>query len=53
VQELERSEGLKCVSIVTLAGLIEALSQPTDGRPRVSAVQLAALREYRERFGAT
>ena len=53
VQELERSEGLKCVSIVTLAGLIEALSQPTDGRPRVSAGQLAALREYRERFGAT
>lgn len=53
VQELERSEGLKCVSIVTLAGLIEALSQPTDGRPRISASQLAALREYRERFGAT
>lgn len=53
VQELERSEGLKCVSIVTLAGLIEALSQPTDGRPRISAVQLAALREYRDRFGAT
>ena len=52
VEELERSEGVRCVSIVTLAGLIEALSQPPDGRARISAGQLAALREYQQRFGA-
>ncbi len=52
VQELERSEGVICVSIVTLAGLIEALSQPPDGRARISAGQLAALRDYQRRFGA-
>ena len=52
VQELERSEGLRCVSIVTLAELIEALSQPPDGRARISAAQLAALCEYQRKFGA-
>jgi len=52
VQELERSEGVRCVSIVTLAELIEALSQPPDGRVRISDGQLAALREYQRRFGA-
>ena len=53
VQELERSEGLRCVSIVTLAELIEALSQPHDGRARISAVHLGALREYQRKFGAS
>src|SRR5437588_49489 len=37
---------------VTLAELIEALSQPPDGRARISDGQLAALREYQRRFGA-
>jgi orotate phosphoribosyltransferase len=50
VQELER-QGLACVSIVTLADLIEALSQPADGRARISAEQITALRAYRQRFG--
>src|SRR5215471_19065173 len=31
VQEVEQSEGLRCVSIITLANLIEALTQPPDG----------------------
>lgn len=53
VQELERSEGLRCVSIVTLAELIEALSQAPDGRGRIPAADLAALREYQQRFGAS
>src|SRR5215472_13722690 len=51
VQELESREGLKCVSVVTLSGLIEALSRATDGSPRISAEQLAALSAYRARYG--
>jgi orotate phosphoribosyltransferase len=52
VQELEQQQGLECVSIVTLADLIEALSRPADGRARISAEQLTALRAYRERYAA-
>ena len=51
VQELERAQGLKCVSIVTLADLIEALSRVTDGPARISAEQLTSLEAYRQRFG--
>jgi orotate phosphoribosyltransferase len=53
VQEVEREHGLQCVSIVTLADLIETLSQGSDGRVRISAEQLTALRAYRERYGVT
>jgi orotate phosphoribosyltransferase len=53
VQELERDQGLKCVSIVTLSDLIEALSRPVSGPQRISAEQLAALKAYRARYGAT
>ena len=52
VQELEQKQGLQCVSIVTLAELIEALSRPPDGRARISAEQLTALRAYQQRYGA-
>ncbi|MGH8306442.1 MAG: orotate phosphoribosyltransferase, partial [Steroidobacteraceae bacterium] len=52
VQEVERDEGLKCVSIVTLAELVEALSRPADGAERVSAEQLTALSAYQARYGA-
>ena len=52
VQEVERTYGLRCVSIVTLADLIEALSQPPDGRVRISDEQLTALRAYQARYGA-
>ena len=52
VQEVEQSHGLKCVSIVTLAELIEALSSPADGHSRISAEQLTSLKAYRERYGA-
>jgi orotate phosphoribosyltransferase len=51
VQELEQ-QGLKCVSIVTLDELIEALSRPADGRARISDEQLTSLRAYRQRYGA-
>jgi orotate phosphoribosyltransferase len=50
VEELEQ-QGLKCVSIVTLDELIEALSRPADGRARISDEQLTALRAYRQRYG--
>jgi orotate phosphoribosyltransferase len=50
VQELERAFGLRCVSIVTLADLIEALERPPDGRVRISDEQLTALRAYRQRY---
>ena len=52
VQELESRENLKCVSVVTLSDLIEALSRSTGGKPRVSAEQLTALNAYRARYGA-
>ncbi|HKD54559.1 MAG TPA: orotate phosphoribosyltransferase [Steroidobacteraceae bacterium] len=52
VQEVERTHGLCCVSIITLADLIEALSQPPDGRVRISDEQLTALKAYQSRYGA-
>jgi orotate phosphoribosyltransferase len=53
VQEIESQHGLSCVSVVTLADLIEMLSNPPDGQVRISAEQLTSLREYRQRYGVT
>jgi orotate phosphoribosyltransferase len=53
VQELEQSQGVRCVSIITLAGLIEALARPADGRVPISDDQLTALRGYQVRYGAS
>jgi orotate phosphoribosyltransferase len=52
VQEVEQHHGLRCVSIVTLADLIEALARPLDGRVRISDEQLTTLRAYQARYGA-
>jgi len=52
VQEVEQQHGLRCVSIVTLADLIEALARPLDGRVRISDEQLTTLRAYQARYGA-
>jgi orotate phosphoribosyltransferase len=52
VQELEKDYGLKCVSIVTLADLIEALARPIGGQRRISDEQLTALTNYQARYGA-
>ena len=52
VQEVEAEFGLRCVSLVTLADLIELLSGPTGERLRISADQLGLLRQYRERYGS-
>ena len=51
VQELEAEHGLQCVSVITLAALIETLSSATGGSSRISADQLTALKAYRERYG--
>ncbi len=52
VQELERGESVKCVSIVTLSDLIEALARPAGAKAGISAEQLAELRAYRAHYGA-
>ena len=51
VQEVEQTEGLRCVSIITLADLIEALTRGPDGRARISDDQLTALRAYQQHYG--
>ena len=53
VQELEAEHGLKCVSVTTLAALIETLSSGASGSSRISADQLTALKAYRERYGVS
>ena len=53
VQEIESQQGLSCVSVVTLADLIETLANPPDGQARISAEQLTSLRDYRQRYGVT
>ncbi|HEY3786552.1 MAG TPA: orotate phosphoribosyltransferase [Steroidobacteraceae bacterium] len=53
VQEIQTQQGLRCVSVITLAELIEALSQPRDGRIRISAEQLTSLVAYRQRYGVS
>jgi len=50
-QELEAEHGIPCVSILTLAGLIDALATDRGGSSTVSAEQLTALRAYRARYG--
>jgi orotate phosphoribosyltransferase len=51
VQEIRATLGVACVSILTLAQLLSALENPPDGRARVSAAQLTALKDYRAQFG--
>ena len=53
VQELEAAHGVGCVSVLTLGQLLAALENPPDGRPRVSAQQLTALKAYRAQFGVS
>jgi orotate phosphoribosyltransferase len=51
VQEIYAAHRVNCVSILTLAELLSALEHPADGRARVSAQQLTALKAYRDQFG--
>ncbi len=51
VQEVEAEFGLRCISILTLAGLIEALAERKGDAVRISGEHRAALEAYRDRFG--
>ena len=51
-QEIQARHGIPCISILTLNSLLAALEHPADGRARVTPAQLAALKAYREKFGA-
>jgi orotate phosphoribosyltransferase len=51
VQEVEAEFGLRCVSLITLAELIDLLSHPAGDQFRISEEQLGQLREYREKYG--
>ena len=51
-QEMETRYGVRCVSIVTLDELIEALAGDARNGTRISVEQLTSLRSYRERYGA-
>jgi orotate phosphoribosyltransferase len=53
VQEIQATLGVQCVSILTLGQLLAALENPADGRARVSAQQLTALKAYRAQFGVS
>lgn len=53
VQEIAANYALECVSVITLADLIEALARPARGPVRISAEQLTSLRAYREAYGVT
>ena len=51
VEEMQSQYGLRCVSIVTLADLIEALAQGSGTLARISAEHLTSMRAYRDRYG--
>ncbi|HEY3799585.1 MAG TPA: orotate phosphoribosyltransferase, partial [Caulobacteraceae bacterium] len=52
-QEIEKEHGIPCVSVITLADLIEALSRPHGGRAAISDDQLTLLKAYRQRYGVS
>lgn len=52
-QEIEREHGIRTVSVVTLADLIEAVSRPAGGRAAISDDQLTLLKAYRQRYGVS
>jgi orotate phosphoribosyltransferase len=51
VQEVAAEFGLQCVSILTLAELIEAVSGGAGDGLRISDDELAALQRYRQTYG--
>ena len=51
VQEVESGLGLRCISILTLTDLIEALAEEKGDTGRISGEHRAALQAYRARFG--
>ncbi len=51
VQEVEAEYGLACVSILSLAGLIDALGGAKGDAGRISGEHRTALEDYRRRYG--
>ncbi len=51
VQEVSEQFGLRCVSILTLADLIETFPGPRVTQVRISREKLAALRAYQREWG--
>ncbi|HLA72445.1 MAG TPA: orotate phosphoribosyltransferase [Steroidobacteraceae bacterium] len=51
VQEVTAQFGLRCVSILTLADLIETLAKEPGDAVRISREQFAALRAYQQSWG--
>jgi orotate phosphoribosyltransferase len=51
-QEMQMRYGVRCVSIVTLDELIEALARHSQQGPSISVDQLTSLESYRDRYGA-
>ena len=51
VQEVEKDYALRCVTLITLDELIEALSAKGSQAPSISEEQLTSLKSYRARFG--
>jgi orotate phosphoribosyltransferase len=50
-QELAAQYGLRCVSVITLDDLVEALTAARASPDRISVEQLTSLRAYRQRYG--
>jgi orotate phosphoribosyltransferase len=51
VQEVSAQFGLRCVSILTLAELIETFAQGTGDGVRISREQVVALQAYQRDWG--
>lgn len=51
VQEVSAEYGLRCVSILTLSDLIDALTTPAGDAVRISGEQVAALQAYQRAWG--
>jgi orotate phosphoribosyltransferase len=51
VQEVEADFGLRCISLLTLADLIDILSTATTEREPLPEEHLQALRDYRAQYG--
>jgi len=51
VQEVEAEFGLRCISLLTLADLIDILAQPDADSAALPIEHLQALREYRQQYG--
>jgi orotate phosphoribosyltransferase len=53
VQEVSAQFGLRCVSILTLAELIETFAKGPSDAVRISGEQIAALRAYQREWGVS